>query len=202
MLETIREFASEQLAASGEMIQAERAFEAFLIGRAKSAAAGLSGPEQPEWLERLEADHDNLRAALGRALSGATQRLRYNWHHGSGSFGGCEGISARDVRGWNGRWRPGRPTRPCTPRPSTGMGQMSIDLGDHGAARNHFATSLSSYESVGDRAGVASALNGLVVVAVNRYDYDEARTLGERALRLYRELADERGVASRSTTWR
>ncbi len=68
MLETIREFATEQLAASGEMIQAERAFEAFLITRAEAAEAGLSGPEQPEWLERLEADHDNLRAALGRAL--------------------------------------------------------------------------------------------------------------------------------------
>src|SRR5215211_1823569 len=68
MLETIREFASEQLAASGEIIQAEHAFEAFLIARAEVAEAGLSSPEQPKWLERLEAEHDNLRAALSRIL--------------------------------------------------------------------------------------------------------------------------------------
>src|SRR5688572_5726526 len=66
MLETIREFASEQLATSGEITHAERAFETFLISRAEAAEAGLSGPDQPEWLERLEAEHDNLRAALGR----------------------------------------------------------------------------------------------------------------------------------------
>src|SRR5918998_2782045 len=47
MLESIREFATEQLAASGEMIQVERSFEEFLIGRAKTAAAGGSGERRP-----------------------------------------------------------------------------------------------------------------------------------------------------------
>src|SRR5215213_7186839 len=68
MLETIREFASEQLAASEEIIQIERAFEEFLIARAEAAEEGLKGPDQRLWLDRLEAEHDNLRAALGRAL--------------------------------------------------------------------------------------------------------------------------------------
>ncbi len=68
MLETIREFASEQLAASGEIIQVERAFEEFLIARAEAAEEGLKGPDQRLWLDRLEAEHDNLRAAIGRAL--------------------------------------------------------------------------------------------------------------------------------------
>src|SRR5215212_1192477 len=91
MLETIREFAMEQLAVSEEIVQAERAFEAFLIARAEAAEDGLQGSDQRLWLDRLEAEHDNIRAALGRALErndGAVAlrlalRLReFWWIHG------------------------------------------------------------------------------------------------------------------------
>ena len=68
MLETIREFAAEQLAMSDEAELVERAFEEFLIARAEVAEEGLKGPDQRLWLDRLEAEHDNLRAALGRAV--------------------------------------------------------------------------------------------------------------------------------------
>ena len=68
MLETIREFAAEQLDASGEAMSVRTAFERFLIDLATRAEAGLRGAEQVYWLDRLEAEHDNIRAALGAAL--------------------------------------------------------------------------------------------------------------------------------------
>ena len=69
MLETIREFAGEQLAASGEAERVEQAFAAFLIGTAEAAEQDLTGARSSLfWLEQLEAEHDNIRAAMGRAL--------------------------------------------------------------------------------------------------------------------------------------
>jgi predicted ATPase len=195
MLETIREFASEQLAASGEIIPAERAFEAFLIRKVEAAEAGLRGAEQPLWLDRLEAEHDNVRAALGRTLE-------------RGDGVAAVRLALRLWQFWRRRGYPGEGRSWLERALAAGsvdeamraaaeyrMGHMSIDVGELGAARTHFTTSLALCERLGDSAGVAAALSGLVVVAVNRYDYEEARTMGERALRLYRELGDERGVA-------
>jgi predicted ATPase len=70
MLETIREFADEQLVTTGEAARVEQAFTAFLIEKAEAADHGLQGPDQLLWLEQLEAEHDNLRAAMGTAALG------------------------------------------------------------------------------------------------------------------------------------
>src|SRR6185503_15069234 len=64
MLETIREFAGEQLEARGEVEKAQRAHSQFFLQLAETAETLFNGPEQSTWLERLANDHDNLRAAL------------------------------------------------------------------------------------------------------------------------------------------
>ncbi len=50
------------------MVPAERAFEDFLLKGAELAKKGLHGPDHLRWLDRLEAEHNNLRAAMNRAL--------------------------------------------------------------------------------------------------------------------------------------
>jgi predicted ATPase/DNA-binding CsgD family transcriptional regulator len=64
MLETMREFALEQLEASNEAVVARAAHGAHLLALAERAAPELQGPDQATWLKRLETDLDNLRAAL------------------------------------------------------------------------------------------------------------------------------------------
>lgn len=64
LLETIREFAAEQLHAHGEVDDARRRHADHFVALAESAAAGLSGPDAPEAAARLDAEHDNLRVAL------------------------------------------------------------------------------------------------------------------------------------------
>jgi predicted ATPase len=64
MLETLREYAVEQLAASGEMEMLQRSHALYYLGMAEQAQAALSGPDKAAWLGRLEREHDNLRAAL------------------------------------------------------------------------------------------------------------------------------------------
>ena len=67
MLATIREFALEQLAGSGEADDVRRRHLDWYLARAQRAEEELAGGDQAEWLARLEEEHDNLRAALDAA---------------------------------------------------------------------------------------------------------------------------------------
>jgi predicted ATPase/class 3 adenylate cyclase len=75
MLETIRDYAAEKLEADGEAAQAAERHNACFFGLAKEARAGLEGPEQAQWLRRVEAELDNMRAAIDLALAGGVDAL-------------------------------------------------------------------------------------------------------------------------------
>ena len=64
LLETIREYARDRLRGSGDWEQAHDRHAAYFLALAEPAAADLAGPGQLAWLDRLEAEHDNLRAAM------------------------------------------------------------------------------------------------------------------------------------------
>ena len=68
MLETVHEYASERLEESGEAGEIKRAHAGYYLALAEEANPELKSQDQLEWLRRLEAEHDNMRAALGWAL--------------------------------------------------------------------------------------------------------------------------------------
>ena len=68
MLETIREYAQERLELSGEAVEIRRLHAEYYLALAEQGASELQGPEEATWLERLEIDHDNMRAALSWTL--------------------------------------------------------------------------------------------------------------------------------------
>jgi tetratricopeptide (TPR) repeat protein len=75
MLETIREYGLEALVASGEEEMTRQAHAAYYLALAEEAEPEDGGPQQVVWLERLEREHDNLRAALQWSIEpGATQQ--------------------------------------------------------------------------------------------------------------------------------
>ena len=70
MFETIQEYALEALEAAGERAAAERAHAAWCLDLARAAESALWGPEQQAWLDRIERELPNLRAAFRRLLDG------------------------------------------------------------------------------------------------------------------------------------
>jgi predicted ATPase len=197
MLETIREFASEQLATSGEIIPVERAFETFLIGKVEAAEAGLRGPDQPLWLDRLEAEHDNLRAALGRVLERedgdiAVRLARRLWefwwirgHPGEGRSWLERALALAGEEDMAGR-----------AAAEFGLGKLWLEVGNYDTAEKHFRKSLDARRQLGDAVVVAEVLSALAQIAVNRLAYAEARRLGEEAVTIALDSGDRRGAAT------
>ncbi|MFN8635578.1 MAG: adenylate/guanylate cyclase domain-containing protein [Chloroflexota bacterium] len=73
MLETIRELAGERLEASGEAEGVRRRHAEFFLEFAELARSHLRGPQGSFWLNRFEAEHDNLRAAIEWGLATSDQ---------------------------------------------------------------------------------------------------------------------------------
>src|SRR4029079_11785200 len=69
LLETIREFAAEMLERRGQAADIQRRHAAWYLDFARRGAPELSGDDQRAWLERFERAHDNIRAALDRAVA-------------------------------------------------------------------------------------------------------------------------------------
>lgn len=91
MLETIRAYALERLSARGETAIRQR-HAAFYLRLVAAAQAQLQGPEQVMWLNRLEVEHDNLRAALRWALEAGDATLALQLSCGLGRFWDMRGY--------------------------------------------------------------------------------------------------------------
>jgi DNA-binding CsgD family transcriptional regulator/tetratricopeptide (TPR) repeat protein len=75
MLEPVRQYALEKLEESGEVAAAKRAHARYFLALAEEAEPELLGPREEEWYNRLEEEHDNIRAALSWSLEGANPEL-------------------------------------------------------------------------------------------------------------------------------
>ncbi len=197
MLETIREFAVERLAASGEIVPVERAFESFLIRLAERAEEGLRGPDQLQWLDRLEDEHDNIRAALGRMLDREDSQAALSLAPRLWEFWRIRGYSI-EGHGWLERVLAFSTDAAPSHRAATeyALGKLSVDMGDYEAAEHYFQTSADIWHGLGDREALVKAKNSLVTVKLNVGDLAEAKVLGEETLAISRELGDALGTAT------
>ena len=195
MLETIREYALERLAERGEVEAQRRKHAAYYLALAERAQSEVEGPEQPAWLQRLEAEHDNLRAALGWALergeaetavrlSGALWHfweMRSHWSEGRRWLGAALAI--------DGVVPPAGRARALLAAASLARLQ-----GDSRQAQRMAEESLSLARGLEDERATADALVKLGAVARLHNEYARARTLFEESLALYRSLDHKDGV--------
>ncbi len=188
MLETIREYAAERLEQSDEAEEIRRRHAEFFLALAQSAGQHLEGAEQAEWLQRIEAERDNVRATLewalgadaGLALQIAADLGRFWWVRGP-----AEGLA------WLER---GLEQADVAPAVRAGAldaaGGTAWFVGDHERALRLFEEGLATFRELGDRAGAARMLTrlGPPLTVVGRYE--EADRVVREAAAIHRELGN------------
>jgi predicted ATPase/class 3 adenylate cyclase/Tfp pilus assembly protein PilF len=198
MLETIREYALERLEAEGEVEVLRRGHAEYYLVLAEAAEPALSGPQQGTWMERLEHEHDNLRAALAwsqTAAPGAELGLRLA--AALGEFWWVRGY-LREGRAWLAQvLAHPQAAAPALARTKAlrSAGHLASDLGDLATGDALYTESLALSRALADQHGSATTLANMGHNAWNQGDLLRATALCEESLALHRELGDRHGSA-------
>ncbi|MDR7522095.1 MAG: tetratricopeptide repeat protein [Armatimonadota bacterium] len=189
MLETIRQYSRERLAEADEADAIRQRHLTWYLAAAEQAGPALRGPDQLLWLERLELEHDNFRAALewakkndaggveaGLQLAGALHRF---WVLRGYLREGREWLEAFLSEAAEG------PT-PARARAAYGAAVLAFHQGDYARAEARSTESLAAYRKLGHAEGTALSLNTLGIAARNRGDYVQARSLLEQSAAISR----------------
>jgi len=199
LLEVVRQYGQGKLRAADEEDAARDRHAAWCVALARQAEPKLTGPEQAAWLERLEAENDNLRAAL-----------RWDLREGGGEGGSAAGVQLAgllwrfwDMRGLltEGRgWLQAALARDAAPAairgPAlTGAANLAWTQGDYQQAMDLSAQSVAMQRELGRTPALADALNSLGNVMRKVGEYARARALFEESLTVQREMGRTRGAA-------
>jgi tetratricopeptide (TPR) repeat protein len=210
MLETIREYALERLASSGEVEEVQRKHAQYYLTLAEAAQPQASGPwDEVDWwskFTRIEREHDNLRAALGWAVenreveTGARLAIALWWYwleRGYLSDGRrrMDTLLALDRAGG----RTGEAPRKLPARTKAYLLQVAGILaaahGDYDPAVALHEEAMTVYRGMGHKKGESASLRNLGFVAYEQGDYERAVRLHEQSVALAREFATAFGIA-------
>lgn len=193
LLETVRQYALNRLQASGEADDVRRRHRDWYQALAEQAHPEMFRGQRLElWLERLETEHDNLRAALqwskaekdgaeaGLRLAGALWWLWFQHDHWSEGVGWLEGALARSAEA----------PPSVLPWALFGAAQFAWRRRDYALATTLGEKGLALCRALGDKECSAWTLMDLGIVAMRQGDYERATALFDESLRLSYELAN------------
>ena len=197
LLETVRQYALEQLAESGEQPAVRNRHLACYMDLASKARPELVGPAQATWLARLDLERENLLAAhafcdeadngeeLGLRL---VSTLKAYWVS-RGMLGLAYGVMVEALAR-----APSRSRSRC--RTLFDAGQLGYFMGLYAEARRHLEESISIGREIGEKLVTTSALQPLGMACLGQGDLVAARRHLEEALVRARELEDPRNIAA------
>ncbi len=198
MLEMLREFGLEELEASGEQETIRHRHASFFLALAEQAEASLGGAEQVQWMERMEQEHDNLRAALEWSTTAqGTEQISWRLAGALGHFWEVRGhfsegrerlsaiLSKENAQGRTA----------ARARLLARAAELAYRQSDYPATLSLAGESLAIGREIADKPGIASALIKLGNAATEGGDYATASGYLEEALTIWRELEDKHGTA-------
>ncbi|MCG8350072.1 MAG: tetratricopeptide repeat protein [Chloroflexales bacterium] len=217
MLETLHEYAQERLAMSGELELIQRRHALAFVELAEAAKQQFLGREQGVWMERLEQDHANLRAALNWSLTAQTVECSPD----PDSISVCAiGLRLAVALGWfwirRGYLSEGRQwlERMLDLSCDSGLQELRARAfyraatladfqGDYAATRMLAEQSIALWQTIGDKRRLALTQNRLAHALVHQGDFVQARTLLESSKLLLPEAGNARNMAwvFRSLSW-
>jgi predicted ATPase/transcriptional regulator with XRE-family HTH domain len=187
MLDTIREYAAEQLAAAGELEVLRRRHSQYYVQLAERAELALQDRDQRIWYPRLEWEHDNLRAALDWLLHTDEAELALRIAGAVWRFWQRHG-DIREGRRWleaclaaaeaEGRHAPG----PVRAKALWGASWLAYYQGDYARSRALSVEHLALSQEHGDALGMRNALTGLGMAALAEGRHAEAVGVLQEAL--------------------
>ena len=196
MLETIREYARERLDGLPGAAGLRRRHAEHFLALAEQAEPHLTGPEAPGWLERLEVEHDNLRAALAWTAEAPERHelelrlataLQYFWRLRGHLSEGRRWLEAALARG-------GEAPVGVRGRALHAAAVFVDRQGDRAQARRLYEEALALFRSAGDDRLVARTLAELGGISILEEDYERAVALYDETIPLFRESGDLRAL--------
>ncbi|MEJ7849632.1 MAG: protein kinase [Pyrinomonadaceae bacterium] len=195
MLEVVRDFAFESLDTAGETHAVRRIHAEHFVAFAERAEPFVQAAQSAEWLDRLEEEHDNLRAAMRWSLDNDPSMavrlavaLRNYWLLHSHLSEGYAWLKAASEHS-------GRLAAPLRFKLMNGLGLVAKWRGDYEIAGNAYADGLIAGKEADDKQGIALSSRGLGLVAMQRGDIQASKEYFESGLKISRELDDKFGIA-------
>ncbi len=198
LLETVRQYAWENLLVSGEAAALRDRHLAWYLRLAEQTEPLLLGGKQRLWMDRLEVERDNLRTALGWS-SAERQRREQLLRLATALWRFWE---VRGPIGEGRRWLDQAlaesllASSAVRAKALNAAGRLATRQSDRASARASFQESFALWQELGDNAGMATALYGLGFEAASVDDFDLATLCYEKSLALYRESANSWGMAN------
>jgi predicted ATPase/DNA-binding CsgD family transcriptional regulator/Tfp pilus assembly protein PilF len=200
LLETIRQYNQNRLKNQGQLESLSKSHAEYYAQLAQQADRQLRGPDQVRWLELLEVEHDNLRAALDWCQTAEdmaklglmlTSSLEFFWGIRGYFFEGRKYLSSALTR-------PGAANRTeARAKALHAEGHLAYLQGDYPMVQKRLEESLSIYRELGSvgKQGAATALITLGDMQTEMGAYDTAAKLMQEALEIMRELNDKKGIS-------
>ena len=195
MLDVVREYAEATLESTGEAEDIRQAHAEFFVSLGETAEPFLQAAQSAEWLDRMEDEHENLRAAMQWSLTHDPKMavrlavaVRNFWLLHSHLSEGYRWLKAALERG-------GDPPPELRFKLMNGLGLAARFRGDYETARKAYTDGLAAGKEAGDKQGVALSSRGLGLVAMQQGDTLGARKYFESGLAISRSLYDKFGIA-------
>ena len=195
MLETVRQYAAERLEAL-DGCDTRRRHAEWCLELVERAEPELSGERQVEWLEILEAEHDNARVALDHLTAEGEQALALRLAVALSRFWYVRGHLTEARRRLEEVLATAMEDDPLLLRRArTAAAAIALLQGDYPAATAFSEGALESARAAGEPRFVANALSNLGAIVLAAGNHDRATIALEEAVSLAREVGDERIAA-------